>query len=128
MGFKWRFVGGGPYTPVDLQKSSLISAWQVRGRAYSDFSRFNEKRLDAFHQLDVRVDKSYFFDKWSLMLYLDIQNIYNFKINEPGRYIVQTDDQGNPVVRDDDPSRYVLKPIKSESGTILPTVGVMVEF
>ena len=128
VGFKWRFIGGGPYTPVDLQKSSLISAWQVRGRPYADFSQFNEKRLDAFHQLDVRVDKSYFFDKWSLMLYVDIQNIYNFKINEPGRYIVQTDSQGNPVVRDDDPNRYVLKPLKSESGTILPTIGVMVEF
>jgi hypothetical protein len=128
VGFKWRFIGGGPYTPVDLQKSSLISAWQVRGRPYADFSRFNEKRLEAFHQLDVRVDKSYFFDKWSLMLYLDIQNIYNFKTNAPGRYIVQTDQDGNPVVQEDDPSRYVLNAISTESGTILPTIGVMVEF
>lgn len=128
VGFKWRFVGGAPFTPVDMDKSALVSAWNVRGRPYFDFSRFNANRLDPFHQLDIRVDKSYFFSKWSLMLYLDIQNVYNFKSSEAGRYIVATDDDGNPLVQADDPERYVLKSVSTESGTILPSIGVMVEF
>ncbi|MCF8335885.1 MAG: TonB-dependent receptor, partial [Bacteroidales bacterium] len=36
LGLKWRFVGGTPYTPLDRQKSSQISAWNARGRAYPD--------------------------------------------------------------------------------------------
>ena len=39
----------------------------------------NTERLNIFTQLDIRVDKSYYFNKWSLMLYLDIQNITNSK-------------------------------------------------
>ena len=45
IGGKWRFVGGSPYTPYDYNKSSIKSAWDVRGRAYLDFSQFNEERL-----------------------------------------------------------------------------------
>ncbi|TFH34902.1 MAG: TonB-dependent receptor, partial [Bacteroidia bacterium] len=66
LGFKWRFVGGAPYTPYDLEKSSLKQAWDVQGRGYLDYASYNTERLQSFHQLDIRVDKSYFFDRWTL--------------------------------------------------------------
>jgi len=128
-GFRWRFVGGTPYTPLDVQKSSQISAWNARGRGYLDYTRYNEKRLNSFHQLDFRIDKQYFFDKWTLMLYLDIQNVYSFTADEPPKLIQQTDDQGTPVVDPDNPDEYELKRLEvEESGNVLPSIGIIVEF
>ena len=128
-GFKWRFVGGAPYTPYDLDKSSLVEAWDVRAQAYPDYSRFNQERLKPFHQLDVRVDKQYFFNKWSLMLYLDIQNLYNFKSDEQDIIVRAEDGNGNLLPPSGNPPRYTLEKLENEgSGTVLPTIGIMVEF
>jgi len=129
VGLKWRFVGGPPYTPLDRQKSSLISAWNARGRAYPDYDRLNERRLNPFHQLDLRIDKQYFFDKWSLMLYLDLQNVYNFSADEPPVLIREKGPDGEPLVDPNNPRRYELKRLEvEESGNILPSVGIIVEF
>jgi hypothetical protein len=133
-GFKWRFVGGTPYTPYDADRSSIKEAWDAQGMAYLDYSRFNKLRLGVFHQLDIRIDKQYFFNKWSLNLYLDVQNLYNFKSEEPD-YLVRTATYlGKPV--EDDPyvdtngiNRYRLSAIPSDGqGTLLPTVGIILEF
>lgn len=129
VGFKWRFVGGSPYTPFDENKSSLITAWNARGREYLDYSQLNALRLDPFHQLDIRIDKQFFLDKWSLMFYIDVQNLYNFKSDEPDKLITQTDQNGNLLIDIDDPARYDLKRIKSNgTGTVLPSLGIIVQF
>jgi hypothetical protein len=129
LGLRWRFVGGTPYTPLDRQKSSRISAWNARGRAYPDYDRLNTKRLNPFHQLDLRIDKQYFFDNWSLMLYLDVQNAYNFTADEPPVLIRRTNEDGEPLVNPDNQERYVLKKLEvEESGNILPSIGIIVEF
>jgi hypothetical protein len=128
LGFKWRFIGGSPYTPWDMEKSSIKEAWDAQGRGYLDYSKFNEERLGAFQQLDLRIDKAYYYKNWSLMLYFDIQNAYNFQYDNPPALLQQTDANGIPLTDPNDPSRYLLKTIKSTSGTILPTVGIMIEF
>jgi len=127
IGAKWRYVGGAPFTPADLDKSSLRDAWDVNGRAYLDYAQFNTERLNSFHQLDLRVDKEFFFDKWSLMLYVDIQNLYNFKYQPPPEW-TNLDETGNPNINPDDPTKYILSPLVPESGTVLPTIGIIVEF
>jgi hypothetical protein len=127
-GLKWRYVGGAPYTPYDLEKSSLKVAWDVKGQGYLDYRRFNAERLNPFHQLDLRVDKRYFFKGWSLMLYADVQNIYNFKADQPPILVRETDSKGIPVTDPLDPTRYSLKFIDGSSGTVLPTIGIIIEF
>jgi hypothetical protein len=128
-GFRWRFVGGAPYTPYDLEKSSLITAWDSRNMAYPDFSRYNTGRLGSFHQLDIRIDKQYFLNRWSLLLYLDIQNVYNFKSDEPDRLSLARDNNNRPLIDPDDNLRYKMQVIRSDGqGTVLPTVGIIVEF
>jgi hypothetical protein len=131
LGAKWRYVGGAPYTPWDTEKSSLVVAWNANSGPYLNFDEFNALRLSAFHQLDVRVDKSYFFRKWSLTLYLDIQNLYSFKAELPDNLIRETDESGNPIIiNPDDPvveQKYQLKSIKNEAGTVLPTLGIIFE-
>ena len=80
-----------------------------------------------FHQLDLRVDKEYYFKKWSLNLYLDIQNLYNFKAKQPDVLLQELDANGQARIDPLDPSRYLLKSISSESGTVLPSVGIIIE-
>jgi hypothetical protein len=126
-GLKWRFVGGLPYTPYDLEKSAIKEAWDSRGRAFLDNTKFNSGRLKEFHQLDIRIDKKYFFSKWSLMFYLDIQNLYNYQSDQPDYIIREQDETGNYILLDNN-TRYQLKVVESSSGTVLPTIGIMVEF
>ena len=127
-GFKWRYVGGAPYTPYDEEKSSLKEAWDLQGQGYLDYSKFNTLRLNAFHQLDLRLDKQYFFKGWALMLYADVQNVYNHQADQPPILVQEKDANGFPLTDPNDPSRYVLKYIDGDAGTVLPTVGIMVEF
>jgi hypothetical protein len=133
LGAKWRFVGGAPFTPYDIARSSLRAAWDVQNFPYPDYDRFNSMRTSVFHQLDVRVDKQYFFSKWSFILYLDIQNLYNFKLREQD-FLTNLDTNGIPII---DPAtedlsyeeqRYILRGLPNETGTILPTIGIIVEF
>jgi hypothetical protein len=128
IGLKWRFVGGAPYTPYDLEKSSFKAAWDLQGQGYPDYSKFNTLRLKSFHQLDLRVDKEYFFSGWSLMLYVDIQNVYNFKADQPPLLLRESNENKQPLSDPENPLKYLLKYIDYESGTVLPTIGVIIEF
>jgi len=126
-GAKFRYAGGLPYTPYDLETSSLVEAWDVRGRPYYNWDYVNSERLLAFNQLDIRVDKRYYFNKWSLMLYLDIQNLYNFQSQQQDIVVREQDNEGNPI-KVENGTKYVLKSIPSTTGTVLPSVGIMIEF
>ena len=126
IGFKWRFVGGLPYTPYDLETSSYVQAWNSRGQAFIDYSQFNTLRLKAFHQLDLRIDKNFFFKKWSLMLYLDVQNAYNFKYQNQDVVIREKNPDGTYKTINNG-TQYVLKSVENYSGTVLPTIGIMIK-
>lgn len=128
IGGRWRFLGGTPYTPFDLASSSLISNWDLRGQSQLDFDRINGERLRAFHQLDLRIDKKYFFEKWNLNWYFDIQNAYNFQAEQAPRLVPVRDGSGQLLVRTDDPSRYQLRVVENPAGTVLPTIGLIIEF
>jgi outer membrane receptor for ferrienterochelin and colicin len=127
VGTRFRFAGGLPYTPYDLNRSSLISAWNLRGGPYFDNTKLNAERFGVFHQLDVRVDKAYYLKKMTLKFYLDIQNLYNFQAQSTDIVVRETDASGNFLTADNG-TRYVLRSVKNPSGTVLPTIGIMVEF
>jgi hypothetical protein len=126
-GLKWRYVGALPYTPYDKETSSLVEAWDLKGQGYLDFSRFNQQRLGEFHQLDIRVDKTFYFRKFSLGFYLDIQNAYSFQYKQPANLVQVLDDGGNPKT-DESGENYLLKELKNTSGTLLPSIGLILEF
>lgn len=126
-GFKWRFVGPLPYTPYDMETSANINAWDANGGPYYDYDQLNTLRYESFNQLDIRVDKNYFFNKWSLMLYLDIQNILNFQFEGQDNIVREQNPDGSFITTNDGQD-YVLKAIPNESGTILPTIGIRAKF
>ncbi|SEJ13749.1 Outer membrane receptor proteins, mostly Fe transport [Cyclobacterium xiamenense] len=128
LGARWRFLGGTPYTPYDFQASSLRSNWDLFNQGVFDFSRINGERLNSFHQLDLRVDKKYFYDKWNLNWYFDVQNAYNFQAEQQANLVPQRGDQGQLLVDPEDPSRYLLREVPNPAGTVLPTIGLIIEF
>lgn len=128
IGARWRYLGGLPYTPVDVETSSLREVWDLRGQPVFDFNRINADRLAAFHQLDLRIDKRYFFNRWNFNWYIDIQNAYNFRAEQPPLLVPERSPEGSLIVDPNDPSRYLMRLVSNPAGTILPTIGVIVEF
>ncbi len=126
IGAKFRYSGGSPYTPVDLEKTSLVAAWDASGNVYKDNSRYNSQYLRQFNQLDIRVDKEFFYEKFALKIYLDIQNALNKKYRDQDVYV-----STGRVINPEAPynmQRYELKKIEREGGTIIPTIGITIEF
>jgi hypothetical protein len=81
LGARFRLTSGRPETPVndatfDADAGEYDS---VRGDQRS-------QRTPSFHQLDLRAERSWLFNNWSIGLYLDIQNVYNHQNVEATRY------------------------------------------
>jgi hypothetical protein len=128
LGMRWLFSGGSPYTPYDVPTSSLIANWNVNGIGVLDYNQLNTQRESSFHQLNIRVDKKLFLDKFNMNFYLDIQNAYGYKTKVAPILLLQTDANGAPMVDPNDPSRYLTKTIENTSGIVQPTIGIIVEF
>jgi hypothetical protein len=127
IGLKFRLQTGLPFTPYDAAVSSLRSVWDIQGRGVRNFDLLNTERTAIANQLDFRVDKKWFFKKWSFNLYLDIQNAYGNAVGTP-ELILDEDANGNAQVDPADPSRYLLKEIGTGTGTVIPTLGIIVQF
>ena len=69
---RFRYVTGNPATRVvgGLRDVEFQSYDAVLGPS-------NDSRLPDFHQLDVRVDKTFTFNRWKLGLFVEVQNVYN---------------------------------------------------
>ncbi len=95
---KFRLVTGRPYTP-----------WNADGSKTA--ANYNGVRLDPNHSLDVRVDRRWFFDAWTLIAYIDVQNVYNREESRVPTYNART----GQIEQED-------------SIGILPTIGISAEF
>lgn len=88
VGIRFRYVTGNPTTPtIGGLRNTINQDWTaIQGPLYSE-------RLPDFHQLDLRIDKTFTFNRWKLGLYLDIQNLYNRSNTETivygGRQLLQ---------------------------------------
>jgi len=71
-GLRFRYISGTPYTP------ELGGVMDYDAGTYAPISSSdrNSARTGAFHQLDVRIDKTWTFSAWKLSAYLDVQNAY----------------------------------------------------
>ena len=124
IGCKFRFSGGAPYTPIDLINSS--SNWYSFFRGLPDYEMLNTLRLKENHGLDIRIDKKWFFNKWTLNIYFDVENLYNYKNQLPPE--VGVDPNLGEQVYSSESNSPSLYNIENESGTILPSIGFLIEF
>ncbi|MBK9483513.1 MAG: TonB-dependent receptor [Bacteroidetes bacterium] len=130
IGAKFRLTGGRPYTPYDTTLSSITYIWDISNQGQVDYSRINENRLPINHQLDIRVDKKFFFKHWNLNLYLDIQNVYKFSAKDREYISVKRDANGQALLDPafSNPPRYQMQFLPNNTGTILPTIGIIIEY
>ena len=124
---RWRYIGGAPYTPVDMERSTDRAAWALTHRAYPNYARFNTLRLPDKHQLDLRLDKEFYFKRWMLNLYVDVQNAYlSGTVNAP--VYTNLDPSGRVLAHSTDPSRQQLRQLDYYSRLVLPTLGLIAKF
>ncbi|GAB2466285.1 collagen-binding protein [Hymenobacter qilianensis] len=132
MGFKYRFAGGSPYTPFDLEASQ--ATYFAVGRGVLDYSRLNTLRLDSFQQFDFRLDKKFNWRRTSIDLFLDLQNAfllktpglptYSFQRTPDNTDFLTTD--GQPVRPDGTNAFPIL--LQDDSPNLTPTIGFILEF
>lgn len=95
---KFRFATGNPYTPFNNNGTQSVA-------------NYNTARFKEFHSLDLRIDRRWDFETWTLITYLDIQNIYNNK-------------QANTIRWD-----YRKGEVDQQSSIgLLPSIGISLEF
>lgn len=71
-GLRFRLTTGRPDSEV------LASTFDADTNGYRAISSEpGSVRGSTFHQLDLRVEKTWTYEKWKLSAYLDIQNVYN---------------------------------------------------
>jgi|YNPMSStandDraft_1061717.scaffolds.fasta_scaffold00091_27 hypothetical protein len=96
---KFRIASGQPTTP-----------YLTNGQR--DWDQYNlGKRLPTFHALDLRIDKRWNFTRYTLITYVDIQNLYGRKNVSTYRW--------NPRTQSIDYGRSI---------GVLPSIGVSFEF
>ncbi|WP_434422668.1 TonB-dependent receptor [Nannocystis pusilla] len=68
---RFRVVTGLPYTPrVGAQIEEGLGIRPLDGPV-------NSARLPVFHQLDIRIDRTWIYKRATVAAYLDVQNLYN---------------------------------------------------
>jgi hypothetical protein len=68
---RWIIAGGLPYTPFDMEAS------HTENTGIFDTERINTQRLPAYHSLNLRVDKRFYFSGSNLTIYISVWNAYN---------------------------------------------------
>ena len=132
LGIKYRFQGGVPFTPFDLNASQ--QNFLTQGQGLLDFSQFNTNRLDAFSSSDFRIDKKWYFKKTTLDLFLDVTNWWSAKNVSYPRYSFERDlktqnfktTDGQPIKADGSNGIPII--LKNDAGNLIPTIGFIVEF
>jgi hypothetical protein len=107
LGARFRLVSGNLYTPClgGIYSSASTSYICVSGEQ-------NSRRLETFHQLDVRVDKRWVFSSFTLGIYLDLINAYNHISQDSPDYSFDFSQAGTA----------------SQSLPITPSLGIRGEF
>lgn len=67
---RWTYAGGRPYTPFDVATSTLL------GTGVFDETRINDARMPAYHSLNLRYDRRFFFKRRSMVAFLSVWNVY----------------------------------------------------
>jgi TonB family protein len=74
VGARFRFTSGNPYTPLGTGALDASSATTLPTPSLTP----NGARLPPFHELDLRVDRSWRLGAARLTAYVDIENVYSY--------------------------------------------------
>ena len=79
--FRWRYASGKPYTPKVWTTTEQYYEGETQWSAgtWKSVNEINSARYPDYHRLDLAFNSRYNFEKWSITIFLSIQNIYNRK-------------------------------------------------
>ncbi len=115
---RYRYLGKTPFAPVDETRTLANYPALIR-----DFTRIGEDELDPFSQVDIRVDKKWSFNNWSLDVFLEIQNALAQASPEEPQFGLARDVNGTLI----EPQELVQVNLDIEA-TVLPSIGLVVNF
>jgi len=132
IGLKFRYQGAAPFTPYNepLSRANYLTL----GAGVFDYSQINAQRLSAFNAADIRIDKKWNFKKTTLDFYIDITNFYGSEAKEADLYTFKRNEANTAFVTNDgkplmpDGSNAVPVYLKNSQSTILPSIGLIIEF
>ncbi len=133
LGFRFRLQSGLPETPYDLENSSFVQIWDVNNGPLVDYTKLNTERGVLANQLDIRIQKKWYYKKWAFSFYADIVNIYGGSLGNslPIVYLAR-DENNEPIISNSDAplneQKYELKVSEPDNPTPLPFVGLIIEF
>ena len=104
---KFRYFTGVPYSTVYRPSDNPINYGYIQNIP----EQYLDNRTNPGHHLDIRVDRYFNFTNWTLIAYIDIQNVYNYKIPQRPTYDFWDDSIVN-----------------SSAIGILPSIGISAEF
>ena len=78
IGAKWQYRTGNPYTPV-VDAEIVRHPDTGRPRYNPIYGETNSVRVPPFHRLDLRVSKSFIYQRWRWGIFLELLNAYNRK-------------------------------------------------
>ena len=115
---RYRYLGRAPFIPTNLAQSLEFYPAIIK-----DYSSVGQNRLDAYNQVDIRVDKKWSYTSWSLDVFFEVQNILGNANPEEPSYGLARDENGEVVI----PERLV-QVNTNTSVNILPSIGVVINF
>lgn len=123
---KLRYLGGFPYTPFDIQRS--LREYPLTGAGVANFGLLNTLQTGDFLQVDARIDKKWFFEKWSLNFYIDIQNILGrANITTGPRFAMRRNSDGTIFTDAENPNGVPVF-IPNDGGSVIPSFGLIIRF
>lgn len=134
LGAKFRYQSGLPGTPFS-SSSDLVLNWDRNFQGIPDYTRINTLRNGPFLAIDLRIDKKWYFKGWDLNMYFDVQNVTGNAISREVLVLDRPLDETNKpigggiIVNPDAPAdqqRYKVKSINDATGTLLPTLGIVI--
>ena len=76
VGAKWQYRTGNPYTPV-IEAEIVPHPDTGRPRYNPIYGETNSVRVPPFHRLDLRISKSFIYQRWRWGIFLELLNAYN---------------------------------------------------
>ncbi|MFY0689500.1 MAG: TonB-dependent receptor [Cyclobacteriaceae bacterium] len=113
-----RYLGATPYAPVD-EDATLANYPAI----IKDYSQLGTVSLNPFNQTDIRIDKKWNYQKLTLDIYFEVQNVFAQVTPAEPAYGLSRDEFGVPV----NPSNLT-RIQDTSSGTVLPSIGIVIDF
>ena len=112
-----RFAAATPFVPTDIPQTA-----QLYPKIVLDYDRLGSQKLDPFNQLDIRIDKKWFYKAVALDFFIEVQNALANANPQPPSYGLSRDASGMPV------NPRSLFQIPLEEGSIIPSFGIVIDF